>query len=239
MPGTPNGRTRMTARTAIESLRTGRLVFGIGCWAAAFVLYVVAVRTAPGRLVDDTAFQQLRDDLSTRSWIPDGTVLARSQLALLVIGAGVVCATCLVNRCTPRTTTVALVLACSPGLLADVLKGVLTRSSSPGEFVAHNSFPSGTVAAFAGVAAALAFLASSRLQQVVAAGACVGTGLVTLIVIRAHWHRPSDVVGALLIAIGAWAIASGAFAPRRQSDRGRTLPSAVSQGHSVDAVTQR
>lgn len=228
----------MTSRTASGSLRAGRTVFGIGCWAAALVLYVVAVRTAPGRLVDDTAFQLLRDNLSTRAWIPDGTTLARSQLALLVIGAGVVCATCLANRCAPRTMTVAFALACVPGLLAEVLKDALTRSSSPGEFAAHNSFPSGTVAAFAGLAAALAFLAGSRLQQLVAAAACAGTSLVALIVIRAHWHRPSDVLGALLITVGAWSIASGAFAPRRRSDPGPDLSTAVSQGHPVNAAAR-
>ncbi|MFC6706962.1 phosphatase PAP2 family protein [Flexivirga alba] len=199
----------MTTSTMREPARAIRLMVGIGCWIAVLVLYAVAVRTAPGRLVDDMAFQQLRDNLSTRSWIPDGTSLARSQLALLVIGAGVVCATCSVNRCAPRTTTAALALGCAPGLLADVLKSVLTRPSSPAEFVAHNSFPSGTVAAFAGVASALTFVARSRLQQGIACAAWSGTGLIALIVIRAHWHRPSDVLGALLLALGALEVASG------------------------------
>lgn len=221
MPGDANGRTGMSARTQPGSVRMSLVGLGLGCWAAAIALYVVAVRTAPGRLADDAAFQQLRDTLSTRSWIPAGSGLAAAQLTLLVVGAGVMCATCLVNRCSPRTTAAALVLGCAPGALADVLKGALPRPTSPVEFAAHNSFPSGTVAAFAGLAAALMFVANSRLQQGIAAAAWTGTGFVSLVVIRAHWHRPSDVAGALLIAVGAWAIIAGLVAPyaRRSQHR--------------------
>lgn len=229
----------MTTQPSGESPRTGRLLFGSACWITTFVLYVVAVRTASGRLVDDAMFQRLREDLAARTWIPDGTILARAQLALLVIGAGVVCATCLVNRSTPRTTTTALSLACAPGIVADILKGALTRTSSPGEFAAHNSFPSGTVAAFAGLSAALAYLASSRLQQLTTLASWAATGLVSLIVIRAHWHRPSDVLGALLIAGGAWSIASGLFAPRRHTDVRPSVPDASLSCRTPDTVARR
>lgn len=197
--------------------RITRIGAGIACWIAALVLYVVAVRTRPGRELDARWFGTLRDELAGRSWIPDGAGLARNQLVLLVIGLGVVCATCLVNRFRPRTTIVSLCVGIGPGFAAAVLKGLLTRPATGWELTAHNSFPSGTVAGFAGMAAALTYVARTRLQYVIACAAWGTTGLVSLIVIRAHWHRPSDVAGSVLIAVGALAVASGISSLQQRS----------------------
>lgn len=180
---------------------------GLGHWLAAGVVYVVAVRTVTGRGLDNRAFRDLRAALSDWAWLPDGSTLERLQPALLVIGLGVVCAGCLVNRCSPRSVAIALAVACGPAAAAIVLKAVLVRPVAVGDFAAHNSFPSGTVAAFAGIAAALTVLAGPGAQRVVARLAWCVTGVVGLIVIRAHWHRPSDVLGALLLATGAAALA--------------------------------
>lgn len=214
-------------------MRVARVALGVFCWLLTFALYLVAVRTGSGRDADNALFRQLRDRLAARTWIPDGSSLARDQLALLGIGVGVVCAACLVTRCSTRMTVAALAVACGPGVAAVMLKAFLIRPASWSDFASHNSFPSGTVAGLAGIAAALGYLAADRPRRALAAAAWLGVGLVSLIVIRAHWHRPSDVVGAVLLALGAWAVASG-LCPRESArvTRPRGVPVHRNAEHS-------
>ncbi|MEL4356619.1 MULTISPECIES: phosphatase PAP2 family protein [unclassified Luteococcus] len=88
--------------------------------------------------------------------------------------------------------------------------------------IAHNSFPSGhTTAAGSAMVAAL-LVAPRRLRPLVAV---LGSGVMMLFgygTLAAHWHRPSDVVGAYLVCF-CWAFGALSLGALRQRMLGRRL----------------
>lgn len=90
---------------------------------------------------------------------------------------------------------------------AEMLKAGLPR---PGGGHLRNSYPSGHTAGIGGLAAMALVLAPEQAAAVSAVGASatLAVGAATVV---ARWHRPSDVVGAALVAV-AWGAAGLAVA---------------------------
>lgn len=111
------------------------------------------------------------------------------------------------------------VLVVGANLTTQMVKHLLiTREAlGPGIDVTPNSFPSGhtTLAASAAIALVLASGRARGFVAVLGALWTAGAGIGTLVI---GWHRPSDVVGAILV-VAAWTFlvlaATGARAPRR------------------------
>ncbi|MBU1801177.1 MAG: phosphatase PAP2 family protein [Actinobacteria bacterium] len=193
---------------------------------ALILLYVVAVWTVPGQVLDTQVMLAAGSVLASATWpaqllnaVSPATVLA--VLCLLVALALGLRGT--VTAVTAAATVIGTVLA------SEVLKHVLVRPQWVDD--AGNSLPSGHVSAMAALAVA-AFLAVPRAARVTTAvlGALgvIATAAATM---SLGWHRPSDVVASVLLAvgIGSAVAATAAAVPKDRSGGGsRYLPAGFS-----------
>ena len=197
-------------------------------WSAiGFVaLYLGAVRTAGGQRLDQAAMLLISAAIGSDTWA-EVTVLAVSVGSMLTATAIVVAATAVVHG--GRHALIGAVAAGTVVAGAELLKLGLDR---PDTLTASaNSFPSGHVAAVAGLAVALMIALPRALRWPVAvlvAGPAVGfTGLATIVLL---WHRPSDVVGSVLLAVMVNALANRLL---DRSDHKPTSSPASSVPHRV------
>lgn len=181
-----------------------------GWWALAAVatltaVYFVAVGTPTGQRLDQLGMEAISAAVGSTTW---------AELILLWVSAGsMLLATGLVIMATAalRGRRPALLGAGAAGavvIIAELLKLVLDRPVFLAG-AAGNSFPSGHVAAVAGLGVALVIAVPRAVRWLVTllvVGPAAGlTGLATIVL---QWHRPSDVVGSLLIAVAVGALAA-------------------------------
>ncbi|MFI7483670.1 phosphatase PAP2 family protein [Kocuria sp. M1R5S2] len=176
-------------------------------FGAAYLVGAVALTTTTGQWLDELAFQQ------AKGAFPDLSVRAQQLLDLVPWAVGTASALCLAvlavrsRRLVPVVTGAAVVVLSN--LTVQLLKRVLLEKPDLGvQETAVNSFPSGHTAAAAAAVAVVLLAAPARSRPVVAllgAGATTATGVATLL---NGWHRPSDVVAALLVVAG-WAALGG------------------------------
>lgn len=189
----PAARTRRPVGAVLVAV-----VAGLGLLAT----YVVAVRTTLGQTLDTDAMWTLVTALERPGWAVDllDLVGPASVLVALValVGLG------LLTR-GPDAAWLAVIAVTGTVATAAVLKEALDRPALTE--VARNSLPSGHVAAVAGLAVAAYLVVGRLLRPVVALvglAAVAATGLAT---VALGWHRPSDVVASVLLAIGVGAVA--------------------------------
>lgn len=177
-------------RPALAALAA--LVGALLCWA-------VFVRSAQGQVVDEVAFAgsgQTRGLLEAQA----RGVLSVVSEGSLVVGMLVAVAVAVARRAWGAAAAAVVVVAGS-NVATQVLKALLPRPALG--LGAENSLPSGHTTVAASLAVALVLVAPPRLRGAAAvAGAVVAAsmGVSTLV---AGWHRPSDVVAALLV-VAAW-----------------------------------
>jgi membrane-associated phospholipid phosphatase len=166
---------------------------------ALVVVYVVFVRTGTGQRLDQAALDHLADDTGSRltvaSWLR-GISVGGAVLAL------VGCVAVAVLRGRYAVAVLAVALVAGANLTTQLLKHVVFERPHLGHEWA-NTLPSGhaTVVTSLVVAALLVAPRTWRgLVSLVGAVAVVVAGVGTVI---ANWHRPSDVVAALLVCL-AW-----------------------------------
>jgi membrane-associated phospholipid phosphatase len=168
------------------------------------VVYCVFVRTHAGQRIDEAALHGRLASVRARDAADQLlTTISVGSLALVLV---LLAAQALLRR-RVALAVVAVVVVVGALLLTEVLKHlVLVRPELVSTSINHNTFPSGhTTTAFAvGIAATLA--APSRWRRAVAVGAMLYGTAIGIATIAAGWHRPSDVVGAMLVVTG-WAAA--------------------------------
>jgi membrane-associated phospholipid phosphatase len=164
------------------------------------VVYVVAVRTAWGQYIDQRAYRTLLGTGETAD-LPHVVGLGSitdyrlwTVAAALVIGLGL-----LAGRRWSLPVLLALPIA---GILASqfLRDEVFLRPDFVGDGWLVNTFPSGHAAAAAGCVAAIVRAAPRRLAPVLAV---LGAGWLTLVgqdLMVWGWHRPSDLIGSILVA---------------------------------------
>ncbi|PFG41933.1 PAP2 superfamily protein [Isoptericola jiangsuensis] len=197
------------------------------------VTYRLFVTTTLGQHVDELAREGAvhgQDDL----WRVAEPVLDVVSVSFVVLGVGAAMAVALVRRRWVLALQVA-VLVGGANLTTQVLKHyVLDRPDLLEGWNGSNSLPSGhtTIAASVSVALLLATPRSWRAVVAVAGGAyTAATGVSTLV---GQWHRPSDVVAAVLVVL-AWGALVCALTPASSLDvapRRRRLPSGESRPHA-------
>jgi membrane-associated phospholipid phosphatase len=214
-----------TLSSAAEPTRGSDLGRGTALWAAiwfgavSLVLLVgltwLALRTATGQWVDESLM---------------GTIEGASPSVMRVLGyvsmgsAALALAGCITVALLHRgfvLATAAAVLVIGASLSTQLIKAVLERPDVGIDTLLHNSLPSGhtTVVAAVGLAALLA--APGRLRGPLAALVAAATTLTGVSTILAGWHRPADVLTAVLVALVWGAIAAGATALHRSRGRAR------------------
>lgn len=207
--------TSTVARQRRESL----FITALTATAALAFTYVTSVRTPLGQALDTRAMLDISSRLAGDTWTtqllnwitPLSVAFATAALAAVAArwhgrqGAFDVCA-----------------IAGGTILCATILKTVLVRPELLGD--AGNSLPSGHVAAIAGLAVAAAMTAPSIHRAWAIAAGMTATGLTGTAAMALQWHRPSDVLAAVLVAgvVGALVAALPGARSAKASQRMRS-----------------
>jgi len=202
---------------------------GLGLWlvvlAAAEVACLVAVcrffvRSEHGQLLDHVA---LAGNWIGRARI-DGvvdTVLNTVSVVSLVAATATIGFIALIRRRVALAFGTILLIV-GANLTTQVLKRLIERPELGVDVeraAAGNSLPSGHTTIAAAVAVAFLLVLPARLRGVGAMVGAVAAAFVGVATLSAGWHRPSDVVAALLV-VGAWANAAGLFILLAQRQHG-------------------
>ncbi len=168
--------------------------------AGVVVTYHLFVRTSLGQAVDTAALRGADVDhpraVEIMSRALDGTTLASLVLVCLAVAAiGVVR-----RRIDLAVGAAALVLGAN--LSTRLLKLRLDRPELDG-FPAPNSFPSGHTTAAASVAFALVLVLPHAIRGMVAMVGAAYVMVIAVATVWAEWHRPSDTIAAMFVAL-AW-----------------------------------
>ncbi|NUR05743.1 MAG: phosphatase PAP2 family protein [Nocardioidaceae bacterium] len=221
---------------------------GAGYLVALVAVYVLTVRTVPGRLVSDAA---LRGALSTRSAVSDSVhaVLDVVSVGSLAVTTPVVVVIALL-RLAGRAAVVSIGLLAAANVSTWLLKSYLfsrpdlgLREAAPETL---NSLPSGHATAAFSAAAALVLVVPVALRGVAAVtGAAVGA-LVAVATMSAGWHRAGDALAAFCVVgfwsvVAAWVVLRGGDQAVPSRDRwrppGRTATIALVGGGAGAAVS--
>ncbi|GAB6936999.1 phosphatase PAP2 family protein [Isoptericola variabilis] len=207
------------ARTVREARTAPRVVAGavavlavLGVW----LTYRFFVGTTAGQRVDELAFGGATYGQG-RLWRVAEPVLDVVSVAFVVAGVAVAILVALVRRRWVLALQVA-VLVGGANVTTQVLKhGILDRPELLPGWTGPNTLPSGHTTVAASVSVALLLVTPRAWRPVVAilgATYTAATGVSTLV---GQWHRPSDVVAALLVVL-AWGAAVCALTPASSTD---------------------
>jgi membrane-associated phospholipid phosphatase len=207
-----------------------RWPIGLGLWLLVLAAVEVACLVGVWRFFVQTEHGQLLDTIALAgNWIGQArienlvdTVLKTVSVVSLVVATAVIGFLALIRR---RVAVAfgAMLLIVGANLTTQVLKLVIERPNLGVEVeraAAGNSLPSGHTTVAAAVVVALLLVVPARLRGAVGVIGAVAAALVGIATLSAGWHRPSDVVAALLV-VGVWASVAGLFilvAQRRHGD---------------------
>jgi membrane-associated phospholipid phosphatase len=168
------------------------------------LVYLAAVRTGEGRRLDDAAKGALEE--GSRAFDETSQLLDTISISsLALLGVAIMAIALLRGR--PRLALGAGVIVLGANLTTQALKATLSGPSSG--LPEAGTYPSGHVTVAMSLAMALVLVAppALRLTATVFGGAyAIGVGVA---VMALNWHRPSDVIGAYLVAV-AWTALVGA-----------------------------
>ncbi len=169
------------------------------------VLYLVFVRTDEGQRLDQSALRHL-------GWSTQARRSVSTVLDVITIGGmALVLAGCVVIALARRRWSLAVgavVLVGLSNLAAQLLKHqILTRPDLGRSDL--NSFPSGHTTVAASIAMAALLVVPRSMRWLVAVLGSVSVAVTGVGTVVAGWHRPSDVVAALLLtlAVGSSVVA--------------------------------
>jgi membrane-associated phospholipid phosphatase len=216
-----------------------RWPIGLGFWLLVVAAVEVVCLVAVCRFfVQSEHGQQLDTVALAGNWIGRArieelvdTVLNTVSVVSLVVATAVIGFIALIRR---RIAVAfgAMLLIVGANVTTQVLKLLLVRPQlgvDAERAAAGNSLPSGHATVAAAVAVALLLVLPARLRGAVGVVGAVAAAFVGVATLSAGWHRPSDVVAALLV-VGVWASVAGLFilvAQRRRGDAGYGPPSRV------------
>ena len=169
-------------------------------------VYLFFVTTRAGQILDQRAFLGAR--LGQRTVAP----VTLSLLDALLIAGVVVALVITIAVTVVRHNWVVLTVAVSAAVLANVLTQLLKyifldRPNLDVPGYAFNSLPSGHTTLAASSAMVVFLVSSPRMRVVVAAAGALFSVLVGSATLANQWHRPSDVIAALLIVAFCGALA--------------------------------
>jgi membrane-associated phospholipid phosphatase len=184
---------------------------------AAFVLvYWLAVRTHQGQLYDARFFGWVGGLRRLSGPLPE---LVRQAMPLVLVGATCVPAVLTIAGRRWRRLVAAVLVVAVACVAAQLLKHeVLTRPDLGDHGYVENSYPSGHVAVVAALCVAVVLLWPGGPNRYVVIGAATVAGLTAVADVVSFAHRPSDVVGSLLLVAAVtvavrWALRLGTAPP--------------------------
>jgi membrane-associated phospholipid phosphatase len=183
----------------------GPLLF-VALVAAFVLLYWLTVRTPQGQVYDAGFFGRVVGLRDVSGQVPE---LARETMPPLLLGAIAVPAVLAVAGRRWRRLAAALLVVVLGTASAQVLKyHVLARPDLGGHGYAENSYPSGHVAVVAALCVAMVLLWPGGPNRYVVVGGAALAVLAAGADVVSFAHRPSDVVGSLLL-VAAVSVAVG------------------------------
>jgi membrane-associated phospholipid phosphatase len=181
------------------------------CLVAFVALYLFFVRNETGQVIDQLAFDGAED--GTTGMALTQRLLDLIPSVMVMVGAVLSIVVALVRRAW-FALAVAVACAVAASVTTQVLKNlVLTRPDLGVDGYVSNSFPSGHTTVAAASALLVFLVASPRtrwLAGTIGAAFAVAAGVSTLVSL---WHRPSDVIAALLV-VSFWGCIGGAVLTR-------------------------
>lgn len=194
------------------------LAGGAGVWA----LWRLFVLERAGRLVDGTALEGAGLGRNRLWWLAEPVldVISIPFIAAAVVTAAVVA---VLRRRVLLAVQVVMVVG-GANLSTQVLKETLLgRPDLDLSDRLANTLPSGHTTAAASCSVALVLAAPHRIRVPVAVAAVIYTTWTGVSTLVGGWHRPSDVVAALLVVLAwvglAWIVAPAVTAGRRDDRR--------------------
>lgn len=182
------------------------VLFVVGVHTLGMVLaYVVLVATAGGRALEDRVLPSgnVRAGHEQDAWLvgPSRQLLeAFGDRVRIAVALAVLLLLALVLR-RLRAGVVGVAAAVGSGLAAEGLKELLARPDVDVAGVGGpNSFPSGNVAVAAGLVVALLFVLPAGVRLWFALPGAALIAAIGTATVMAGWHRPSDVIGGVLLA---------------------------------------
>lgn len=177
-------------------VRLGALVVALLCAVGVWLVQQVAVQTQTGQRRDIRLFDAL-NSVAPVAWetpadrVSEG-LFGAAIIATLAIGLSSVV------RLRPDRLAVLAITVGGANLATQLLKHVIIERPAYTS-TAPNSLPSGNVTMVTSVALMLVLLTAGALRTLLIVVAAVATLAVSTAVIVAGWHRPSDVVAAVLV----------------------------------------
>lgn len=204
-PSGPSAPRRPTARTAGLTVA---LAAALGTW----LVWWAMVTTWPGQRVEERVFVTADRFQDVVNHLVEPVLLLGSP-PWLVTGFLVACGIGLLRR-RPTAAGLAAVVILGSNLTTQVIKdGVFHRTGLVGEWNRDiNTLPSGHVTVVAAAWAALLLVVPRSRRPATALAGAVVTCAMSLATVADRWHRPSDVVAAVLVVV-AWTSLVCAFAP--------------------------
>ncbi len=186
------------------------LVVAVACMAGVLALWGVFVRTEKGQQVDAAAVEGAAYG-QTELWRVAERVLDVVSVGAVAVVLLVAIGIAVLRRRWELAVQVAVVMG-GANLTTQALKyGVLSRPEHGIPIGSQaNSLPSGHTTAATSIAVVLLLVVPARMRPLVAtvgAAYAAATGVSTLV---GQWHRPSDVVAAVLVVLG-WTAATCAI----------------------------
>jgi membrane-associated phospholipid phosphatase len=183
---------------------------------AGWLTYRVFVTTTRGQRVDELAFEGAEHGQGSL-WLVAEPVLDVVSVSFVVLGVGAAMAVALVRRRGVLAAQVA-VLVGGANLTTQALKHqILTRPDLLDGWNGPNTLPSGHTTVAASVSVALLLATPRAWRPVVALLGGAYTAATGVSVLIGQWHRPSDVVAALLVVL-AWGALVCALTPSSSLD---------------------
>jgi membrane-associated phospholipid phosphatase len=171
------------------------------------VLYLFFVRTHEGQLIDQLSYDGA--DYGWRTVTPDTRRLLDALPVISGVAGLILTVVIALTRRSPVTMVIALGAAGAAAATTQILKyGILSRPFLGVEGYADNSFPSGHTTVAAASALAVFLVCPPRARPAVAAWGTAFTVLAGVSTLANQWHRPSDVIAALLV-VAFWGCIAG------------------------------
>lgn len=200
------------------------LVLAVACAAGVGALWAAFVRTARGQNVEELARLGATKGQG-RLWQLAEPVLDVVSVGFVVLGLAVAVGIALVRRRWWLAAQVA-VMVVGANVTTQVVKAALPRPHVTGGWTGANTLPSGHTTVAAAVSAALVLAVPRRARPWVAVLGAVYTALTGVSTLVGQWHRPSDVVAALLV-VAAWTCLVCGLTPASARDPQRWGPDGV------------
>ncbi|MBD8078904.1 phosphatase PAP2 family protein [Cellulosimicrobium arenosum] len=206
--------------------RLSAALVAVGAAILAWMVWRYFVDTYAGQMVDRAAFDGAANGQGTL-WGVARPVLEIVSVAFVVAGLGTAVGIALVRRRWGLAVQV-VVLVAGANITTQLVKHTLLgRENLIGGWTAENSLPSGHTTVAASVAVAVLLVVPRAARPVVALLGCAYTVLTGVSTLVGQWHRPSDVVAAVLVVL-AWGGLVLVFTPRSALDPvGRTSSGAA------------